>query len=150
MSSSLPVHPCTGANARLYGRALSSNAEAESEPMSDLLLIERRGKAAILTLNRPQKHNALSSELLKALEDALRELDDDADVRGIVLTGNDRAFSTGADLGGAVQASGPLGTARLLAFFAHTNTIIEELSKPVVAAINGYCLTGGLEVALGL
>jgi enoyl-CoA hydratase/carnithine racemase len=116
--------------------------------MPDLLLSERRGAAAILTFNRPDKHNALSSELLKALENALRELDDDDSVRGIVLTGNDRAFSTGADLGNAVQTAGPKATARLLAFFAHTNTIIEDLTKPVVAAINGYCLTGGLEVAL--
>ena len=116
--------------------------------MSDLLLSQRRGSAAILVFNRPDKHNALNSDLLKALEVALRDLDDDDEVRGIVLTGNDRAFSTGADLGGAVQTAGPKATASLLSFFAHTNDVIEGLSKPVVAAINGYCLTGGLEVAL--
>ena len=116
--------------------------------MSQLLLTERRGPAAILTFNRPDKHNALSSELLKELELALEALDGDEQVRGIVLTGNDKAFSTGADLGGAVQTVGPLATARLLAFFSRTNDMIEALSKPVVAAINGYCLTGGLEVAL--
>ena len=54
--------------------------------MSELLILERRPPAAILTFNRPDKHNALSSELLKALEEHCASLDEDPDVRGIVLT----------------------------------------------------------------
>ena len=69
-------------------------------------------------------------------------------VRGVVLTGDHRAFSAGADLGGALEAQSPRATDRLLMHFTTANDTIEAMSKPVVAAINGYCLTGGLEVAM--
>lgn len=116
--------------------------------MSDLLIQSRRGRAAVVQFNRPDKRNALSSELLAALGECLVALDEDDEVSGVILTGDQRAFSAGADLGGAVKTHSPRATARLLAHFARANEVIETLTKPVVAAINGYCLTGGLEVAL--
>ncbi|MBT6277411.1 MAG: enoyl-CoA hydratase/isomerase family protein [Chromatiales bacterium] len=116
--------------------------------MSQLILQSRSDSVAVLTFNRPDKRNALSSELLSELDARLNRLDDDATVRGVVLTGNEQAFSAGADLGGALEAQSPLATDRLLAHFTRTNERIEAMTKPVVAAINGYCLTGGLEVAL--
>ena len=67
--------------------------------MSDILLREIRGPAAILTLNRPDKYNALSDDLLRAIGAAVRDLDHEDGVRGIVLAGTDKYFSTGADLG---------------------------------------------------
>ncbi len=116
--------------------------------MSEVLLTEIRGPAAILTMNRPEKYNALSDELLRAIGDKVRELDEDWSVRGIVLAGAEKYFSTGADLGGALDAQNLPATHSMLDCFDYCNRAIERSRKPVVAAINGYCLTGGLEVAL--
>ena len=116
--------------------------------VSDILLSERRGVAMVLTLNRPDKYNALSNELLKTIGDAVKALDQDDDVRAIILTGTEKFFSTGADLRDALAAQDLPGTHAMLAYFDHCNRAIERSRKPVIAAINGYCLTGGLEVAL--
>ena len=116
--------------------------------MSDPLLIQRRPPAAILTLNRSEKRNALSGALLDAIDDSLAALDADRDIRGIVLTGGERTFSAGADLNEALAVDSLPETIRFLERFRRVNSRLECLSKPVVAAINGYCLTGGLELAL--
>ena len=116
--------------------------------MSDLIIESRRDAAAILQFNRPDKRNALSTDLLVELNERLVRLDDDDEVRGVILTGDKRAFSAGADLGGALEAQSPRATDRLLMHFTVANDTIEAMTKPVVAAINGYCLTGGLEVAM--
>jgi E-phenylitaconyl-CoA hydratase len=107
---------------------------------------EKQGHIAILTINRPERLNAIdvntSSEMLEAWED----FRDDPDLRVAVLTGaGDRAFSTGNDL--VAQSQGrmtPRG--RRASFGGFTKRL--DLFKPVVAAINGYCLAGGMELAL--
>ncbi len=115
--------------------------------MSELILESRLGRAAILTFNRPDKRNALSSELLAELGDRLIALDGDDDVGGVVLTGDDRAFSAGADLGGALEAQSPRATQQMLAHFGRANDAIETLTKPVVAAINGPAAGVGFALA---
>jgi len=119
-----------------------------SSVTTDTVLVERRDVAALVTLNRPEKHNALSLELLRRLEDVVRELGDDASVRAVVVTGNDRCFSTGMDVDDVADVREVADTQRVLGVFRDTNAAIERCPKPVVAAIAGWCLTGGLELAL--
>ena len=116
--------------------------------MSELLLIERRGPAAIVTFNRPEKQNALSAAVLNAIDHELAALDADPQVRGIVLTGNQKVFSTGGDLKEALAINDIADTRGWLETFQRANARIESVGKPVIAAINGYCVTGGLELAL--
>ena len=114
----------------------------------DPLLIERRDALAVLTLNRPDKHNALSLDLLRRLHAALDALGEDAGVRCVVLRGNDRCFSTGMDLADLAGVSAVAETHRALSVFRDANAAVERCPKPVIAAIAGWCLTGGLELAL--
>lgn len=116
--------------------------------MSDLVLVERHGSSAIVRMNRPEKHNALSRELFHAIDAALARLDDEPAVRGIVLTGGDKVFSTGGDLKEALAIGSVEDTRKWLELFRRVNARIESTGKPVVAAIHGYCVTGGLEMAL--
>ncbi len=116
--------------------------------MSDVLNIERQLPAVIVRINRPEKRNALSAAVLKALDETLAELDEDPKIRGIVLTGNDEVFSTGGDLKEALAVQTVPEIRTWLENFRRANSRIESISKPVVAAINGFCLTGGLELAL--
>ena len=106
-----------------------------------VLVRERRDEVELLTLNRPEKRNALSSELLRALGNALREVAGDTSVRVVVLTGADPAFCAGVDLGELSASAGPLDDGGVLEAF-------RDLPQPSIAAVNGACVTGGLELAL--
>ena len=114
--------------------------------MSDqLVLVEREPPIATVLLNRPKQLNALSDELMEELVRAVRELDADDAVRCIVLGGNDRAFAAGADIGVLAQTS-PVEAAtsdRLARWDS-----IRKVGKPTVAAVSGYCLGGGCELAM--
>jgi enoyl-CoA hydratase/carnithine racemase len=114
----------------------------------DVLLVEQRAPAALLTLNRPDRHNALNAALLDRLREALRELGDDPAVRVVVIRGNDRCFSTGMDLDELREVRAVADTQRALGRFRDTNAEIERCPKPVIAAIAGWCVTGGFEMAL--
>jgi enoyl-CoA hydratase len=106
---------------------------------------EDTGAVRVLTLDRPQSRNALSTSLLEALGDALARADDDDRVRAIVLTGADPAFCAGVDLKEA--ADDPTYFVR----FGRDNAItrVAALTTPIIGAINGATFTGGLELALG-
>ena len=112
------------------------------------VLVERREPVALVTLNRPEKHNALSLELLSRLQTVVRDLGEDAGIRVIVLRGNDRCFSTGMDLDDLGGVTAVADTQRVLGRARDTNAEIERCPKPVIAAIAGWCLTGGFELAL--
>ncbi len=114
----------------------------------DPVLVERQESVALVTLHRPEKHNALSLDLLGRLQSIVRELGEEALVRVVILRGNDRCFSTGMDLDDLAGVNGVADTQRALGIFRDTNAAIERCPKPVIAAIAGWCLTGGLELAL--
>lgn len=110
-----------------------------------LVVVERDDPIAVVLLNRPQQLNALSDELMGALVDALRELDGDEAVRCIVVGGSDRAFAAGADIGQLAQAS-PVEM-----YYQRRVDRWDEIRAlwtPLVAAVSGFCLGGGCELAM--
>lgn len=114
-----------------------------------LVLVERQPeqRTALVRLNRPKQLNALNGAVMDALCEALEELDRDAGVRAIVVTGSERAFAAGADIGEMAEAS-PID-------MLVTNRIgqwdrIRRITKPVLAAVNGWALGGGCELAMTL
>jgi enoyl-CoA hydratase/carnithine racemase len=114
----------------------------------EVLEVERDGSCVVMRLNRPAKRNALSTELLEALATNIEALGADPDVRGIVLAGTHEHFSTGVDLAEAAQVRTPEQFAVAWERWATVSRAIEASPLPVIAAVNGYCLTGGLEIAL--
>ncbi|HSC51114.1 MAG TPA: enoyl-CoA hydratase-related protein [Gaiellaceae bacterium] len=116
-----------------------------SGTVTDLVLVEREGPVAVVLLNRPDQLNALSDELMEELVDTLRELDRDDAIRAIVIGGNERAFAAGADIGELAQAS-----AIELYYQRRVERwdAIRGVWKPLVAAVSGFCLGGGCELAL--
>lgn len=114
----------------------------------ELIDVSVEQSAGIILMNRPERRNALSYQLLSELTNALTELEDNDDVRGVIIAGNEKVFSAGADLNEALKMSVGADLLRYNRGWRVLTYRIEHLMKPVIAAIEGYCLTGGLEVAL--
>lgn len=116
--------------------------------MSDDVLLEKRGPVAILTLNRPDALNAMSRSLSAALADRFAQIAQDPDIAVAVLTGNGRAFCAGLDLKELASGEAQLQKAGDATGAGHSRFGMAVFEGPVIAAINGYALTGGLELAL--
>jgi enoyl-CoA hydratase/carnithine racemase len=113
-----------------------------------LLLVEREDQIAVLTLNRPQVMNSFNFDMLRALRDQVEALRFDPDVRVVIVTGaGDRAFCAGADLKERATLS-PIQVKEFIFTIRNLFTSIEQLPKPVIAAVNGIALGGGTELAL--
>jgi enoyl-CoA hydratase/carnithine racemase len=110
--------------------------------------LTRDGPAAILRFNRPEKRNAINFEMMHEIEDALADLNDDAEVRGIIFTGGDQFFSAGMDLNTAKDLGSPKKFNDFMNHWRRLNKAQEDNAKPTIAAVEGFCLTGGLELAL--
>ena len=120
--------------------------------MSDVVRVETADRVCTVTLHRPEARNALNTELHRASAAALAAAEDDGGVDVIVLTGADPAFCAGLDLkelgsGGANLAGG--GGSGGAARWTNPIQAVWAMTKPVIGAINGACITGGFELALG-
>lgn len=118
--------------------------------MSDLVIHEMRGAVALLTLNRPEKLNALSYALVDRLMQLLDAIENDTKVRAVILTGGgDRAFSAGADIGEFSESirQGPDTAVKAFVRRGQAMTArMEAFSKPIIAAVNGIAFGGGCEI----
>ena len=110
------------------------------------IIVTREAPIATVQLNRPEALNALSEELMDELVAALEGLDNETDIRCIVLTGNDKAFAAGADIKKSFVDATP---ASMLEQDLTTRwERVRRIRKPIIAAVSGYCLGGGCELAM--
>ena len=107
--------------------------------------LERREHIALVTLNRPEARNAISPEVSQAMAAVLDEIESDAELRAVVVTGRGEVFSAGADLK-VVAAGNANDIARGKGGFA--GIVTRDFPKPIIAAVNGPALAGGFEIVL--
>ncbi len=114
----------------------------------ETLRLEKRDRIAYATIHRPEKLNALNGRVIGDLEDCFQSLRDDTEVRVVILTGaGEKAFVAGADIGELTGLS-PITGREFARRGQRLCDEIESLGKPVIAAVNGYALGGGCELAL--
>ncbi len=115
---------------------------------SSAVLFDVHERVATITLNRPDALNAINADLSAGLMEALRRVRNDDGIRAAVLTGSGRAFCAGADLRAGSGPGASSGPAQLFATDEREGFATFDVKKPVIAAVNGYCLGGGFEIAL--
>jgi enoyl-CoA hydratase len=117
--------------------------------MDDILKLEIDGSVATLTLNRPAVLNALNHDLLTMLEEALDAFTGDPELRAVIVTGSgERAFAAGADISELAALPGAVAGERMARTGQRITQLIEALPVPVIAAVNGFALGGGCELAM--
>jgi enoyl-CoA hydratase len=122
----------------------------EGKPMSDTVLYRTDGPIATITLNRPDKLNALNSEAIAELDRSLVEASQDDSIKVVLLAGNGRAFCAGYDITDEIEdgTDSALDWERVLRRDADVTMRLWSLPKPTIAVVHGYCLAGGCEFAM--
>ena len=115
-------------------------------PTNPNILVETHGRVGLIRLNRPEALNALCDALMRELKAQLLTFDADPAIGAIVLTGNDRAFAAGADIKEMVVRTNP--SAMMEDFIGANWEAVLSVKKPVIAAVSGYALGGGCELAM--
>jgi enoyl-CoA hydratase/carnithine racemase len=114
----------------------------------ETIVVAQDGPCCTITLNRPDKRNAISIRMMEELGLALARAEAADSVRGVVITGGAEFFAAGADLNEALKVKTAEQGTDYFKRWHRLNSTIEELATPVIAAIEGFCITGGLELAL--
>lgn len=109
--------------------------------------LDKRDGIGYLTLNRPQVRNAFNQEMIDELREALRRIDKDQEIRVLIVTGAGKAFQAGADIA-ELSVMSPMDILRWNEGIVRINAGLEKLRQPVIAAINGAAMGGGLELAI--
>ncbi len=109
------------------------------------ILMETHDRVGLIRLNRPEALNALNLELIQALAQALLAFDADPAIGAVVVTGSDRAFAAGADIKEMAEAS---SVQMLSSDFISQWDVVARVRKPIIAAVSGWCLGGGCELAM--
>jgi enoyl-CoA hydratase len=118
---------------------------ATKAPAHEHILVRREGRVGVVQLNRPKALNALSTPLMTEVVQAMREFEADADIGAIVLTGDERAFAAGADIK-ELAGAGPIDLMQAGSLYLWDD--VAAIAKPVIAAVSGFCLGGGCELAM--
>ncbi|HEU0229291.1 MAG TPA: enoyl-CoA hydratase [Burkholderiaceae bacterium] len=111
-----------------------------------LIKVETRGRVGLLTIDRPKVLNALSNDVITELYSALRAFDADDGIGAIVLTGSDKAFAAGADIG--AMKDWTFQDVYGQDYLGHDWEALKRIRKPIIAAVSGYALGGGCELAM--
>jgi enoyl-CoA hydratase len=115
--------------------------------MPETFKYEKQGKIAIMTVNRPEAMNAFTEEMLAAMDAAFEDFQKDDDLWVAILTGTgDKSFCSGMDLGEAIPK---LNAGEQLGYEDHTKRPFSDVFKPIITAVNGFCIAGGMEFMQG-
>ena len=112
------------------------------------ILYEKKEGIGIITLNRPDRMNALNSTLLRELDHVLSEIEEDSDVKVVIITGSEKFFAAGADITELDKMSTPVDVHGFIKEAQAVINKLEDLEKPVIAAVSGLALGGGCELAM--
>ena len=112
----------------------------------ELIIVRTEGRVGIITLNRPKQLNALNDQLMNELGAALKAFDADDDIGCMIITGSEKAFAAGADIG--AMASYSFADAYKGDYITRNWETIRSIRKPVIAAVSGFALGGGCELAM--
>jgi enoyl-CoA hydratase len=129
----------------MYVEQIAHGEETPAQNPYETLIVTREGEVGLITLNRPKALNALNSQLIKELNVALKAFDTDPGIGCIVITGNERAFAAGVDI--KEMHNKTFVEAHSSDFLAPMDKI-STIRKPIIAAVGGYALGGGCELAM--
>ena len=114
----------------------------------ETILTSQDGSSYVITLNRPERRNAFSVKMMEEIAAACHIAEEDLSVRGVIITGGTEYFSAGADLNEAMAIKSTKDGVDYMTNWERLNNTVERLEKPVLAAVEGFCMTGGWEFAM--